>query len=246
MKRTPAAVALALVVAVCSAAALAAQAPTLRVSAPIHAQIRLANGIVAHSWEVLLTNDYSAPVTAYVVAPSADGRTRTIIQDTLPGDRPLSPPLPPGETASIVASGGGHPTPTVTDVAVIYADGATAGRPEAIAALLHVRAVYLAELPLVIKRLNAIGQDPGSDRNALTAHFQRLKAAEAGLLNNPLNPHQRPKIALSLITTLTAPSLSNQSVQADARSFIAIFSRWHSQLEHSLPKLPTISFPEVP
>lgn len=226
------------------ATASVAQAPLLGVSVPTPVVRQLPSGRTSHTWKVLLTNNYSSPVTAYAITFQSGARPGGRYDDSIPGTEGLQPSLPPGATASVIVPGSGTTPPVVESVGVIYADGATAGQPDVINHFLTARAILVSELPQTIARLQAISADPGADRASVVAHFQQQEAAEKNLLADGSKAHVPPRIAGSVLATMS--NSPQQSMQASAAALAQSFSRWLNQLEQSKPKLQTISFPAVP
>ncbi|MGN6592621.1 MAG: hypothetical protein ACTHJX_06975 [Terriglobales bacterium] len=130
----------------------------------------------------------------------------------------------------------------VTNLAVIYADGASAGRADVIAHLLRARQYYLAELPGVVARLHAVAADPGADRVALLADFQARVAGARGVLNDGVLP-TTDRVTATVATTLRRhPS---QNLQATANALAVLLFRWQEQLQASLPKLTPPPAPQA-
>jgi hypothetical protein len=185
---------------------------------------------------IRLTNAYTSPVTAYVITeagPVTQHGPRRVIkwQDSIPSEHGLRPALPAGGSATVMLPSGEGP---VTNLAVIYADGATAGRPEVIAHLVRARQYYLAELPAVLQRLHAVEEDPGADRAALLADFRGRVANARSVLNDGVLP------TTDRVTATVAETLRRhpgQNLQATAHALALLLYRWQRQLQASLPKL---------
>lgn len=191
-----------------------------------------------------LTNTYAAAVTAYALQLGSSlgpggGGVKWV--DSIPGDHGLRPPLPPGTSAPVFVPGRGSQPPDLTNTAVIYADGASAGDPAIVARLVKVREFFLAEIPAAIARLRTAAADPSSDRMALVSacrqqaeeNLATLRAGSAGPVSDRINEN--------IAATLANPA--NTEVQATAAALVAALVRWQTQLQNSLPKLKSAAPP---
>lgn len=221
-------------------------APLLACSAPALVTRNTPRGPVS-TWKVEITNRYRYPVTAYGIEFSYAGRPGGgKYDDSIPGNEGLRPPLPPGGSAAIFLPGKNPTPPTVVNTGVIYADGATGGDPAVIAHFLRVRAVFLAEMPSTIERLQAIAADPGADLSSVVAHFQQQEQeAETLIRSQETLPklHVAPRVAGSIVANFRVP---NVRIQDSAAAMARIFTKWKVQLDESQPKLPTVAFVTVP
>ena len=224
------------------------QAPRLAISSPTLVSHQTAHG-ATHLWQVLLTNHARSAVTAYAITydgglPQQGGHGGLRWDDSVPGSAGLHPALPPGGTAPIFLPARGATPPVVENTAVIYADGTTAGDPAVLAHFLKVRAVYLAELPQTISRLQAIAADPGADRAAVLAHFQQQETAEKQSMQDTVLGPRLPRVAGTVVVNLNhSPGSSVQSV---ASTVSRMLQKLLVQLQQSRPAPEAVTFPAIP
>lgn len=211
------------------AAAAMAQAPLLQVSP---AQMG------RHGWEVTITNRYTQPATAFAIqigAVTADQhRVRGLHwEDAIPGNHPERIVLQPGASRSIHLGSPQWPAPEYTSVAVVYADGATAGDPAVLRHILKVRQAELADLPQAIAILDGANGDAAAVRASLLATFeQRETAGKAAVNDGVIAPMDR--VCGSVVGTMQNDTNEDPLLQAAALR--QEFQRWQQQLASSLPK----------
>lgn len=211
------------------ATAAVGQAPLLQVSAATE---------VAHGWRVLLTNNYTSAVTAYALR-TPGGAVKW--EDSIPGDLGLRPQLSPHGTGSVFVPGGSSNPAIVENTAVIYADGTSAGDPSVVAEFLHIRTLFLAEIPGAIARLEAAAADPGATRSLLVGEFHQQAQSNLPALRNGMAGPVSDRVSDDVAATLADPN--NRDLQETAGSLAATLTRWRQQLKQSLPRLQTASPP---
>ncbi|TAN24604.1 MAG: hypothetical protein EPN33_02235 [Acidobacteria bacterium] len=224
-----------------------APVPLLQISTPVATTIRGPNGRQIHFWKVLITNRYHAPATAYAVSyvtrlPFGFSSQGSRWFDAIPGIH-LMPPLAPRAQVPLTVPWHSGRVPAVTDRCVIYADGAVAGNLSLVGHFMSARAVFLAELPSTIARLQSIAGGSGGNRGAAVRYFERQSVVERRVLStfDPKGRHPRPpaRIALSVVATLT---YSQHDMEAAAGVLAQTMTTWRSQLAASRPRLPQIAF----
>lgn len=228
-------------------AGAAAQVPLLAISAPAAMTIRGPDGKPVHFWQVRITNRYHAAATAYAVSyvtplPFGFSSRGSRWFDAIPGVHLISP-LAPGAQVPLTVPWHGGRVPSVKDRCVIYADGSVAGNLSLVGHFMSARAVFQAELPSTIARLQSIAQGSGGSRAEAVRYFERQSEVERRVLRtfDPKGRHPNPpaRIALSVVATLT---YSQQDMQAAAAVLARTMATWQAQLAASRPRLPQIAF----
>lgn len=201
------------------------QARLLDVSSPV---------MSPRGWAVAVSNTSNQVATAYAIRITAIGGGHTIAglhwEDAIPGKVHSPTLLAPGETRTIHLGSRDMNSVSYSNVAVIYADGTTAGEPAVLNHLLAMRRAELTELPEVISILGTFGAASNPDRNLLLRQFmERQSEHRAALRDGIIGPVDR--VCDSVIETLNQQS--NTDARALAIALRANFVRWQAQLAAS-------------
>lgn len=212
--------------------AVLGQAPLLQVSAPQAGP---------HGWQVVVTNNYSARATAFVidldtssVPHKGPGPPARHAEDSIPGPAQSRLGLDPG-TSRII--GFGPPKwedISYTNSAVVYADGATAGDSDLVGHILKLRQFEVADIEGVMPILAAAGANSSLDVTALITTFSdRKHQHELAFRDGLLPPSDR--ICGSVLVNLQHPL--SPSPAATISGVQSLLVHWLAELDASKPVL---------
>jgi len=217
-------------------------------------QISSASRTPKGTWQVTITNSYSAPVTAFALYLNGEADS--------PGHQPKSGPLAkhfedaiPGPVASRIALAPGQSrifrmgetrwqSVSFTNPAVIYADGASAGDAAVVAHFLRLRRAEAADITDVLAVLKAAQPDisVAPDVAALTQTFTQRRAAHEAVLKDGIQARPPDRVCGSVLVTLrNFPG--HESPQAAMYALSAMFTRWLAQLQTSKPAVAGVAGP---
>lgn len=213
------------------AAALAAQAPLLSVQAE-HGP---------RGWVALITNNHNAAVTSFVLRMTywrdGQGPFRALHwEDAVPGPVVSRMALAPGATRSLRMGGPGFTSVSYENVAVIYADGATAGDSAFVSHIIRARQLELADLREVMPLLARAATDPSSTRASLADAFApRVATGKRALEDHVLPPADR--VCQTVMINLQQPPDASMPLTRQLQDISRVFARWQAQLVASRPAL---------
>lgn len=209
-------------------AALAAQVPLLKFSAPQAGP---------HGWQVTVTNTYTAAATAYWINLFGEGPPNGLPlakhwADAVPGPPVDRLSIPAGQSRLLSFGNRRWQDVAYKNVAVIYADGATAGDSVAITRFERIRAAEAADLQSALAIL-AQAQANGTPRKVLAQAFEARATAHAAALRDAQG-HVTDRVCKTAASNLERADQS----RADAfQGLRVVFTRWLDQLQASKPAL---------
>lgn len=191
-------------------------------------------------WGARLSNVYSAAATAYIIqmtySTNGNDRKATHWADAIPGPEPSRIAIAPGASRVLPMGSLRWANVAYQVLAVIYADGATAGDAQYVRHLLLVRRAILGDLAEVVPRLSAVASDANADRSSLVAEFQQRAALGRAAVDDHVLHHPVDRVCQTVLVNFENTT-QHPNVQRAAAALGSLFTRWQAQLEASRPQL---------
>ena len=193
-------------------------------------------------YEVTVTNVYTVAATAYVLESvssqsSSVGARTGVWVETVPGS-PSEKPLGSGESRTWRLGPDGTPGREASGfkvMAVIYADGQTAGAPAYVERFMAERRQLLREIPKIIGSLNQLQQEQAPDPRFWIVHFEQQEQSNTSELKQYGLGPPRDRASGSVLRALK--SRPKQAIKEEAAHLSRILRQWYDSLEKSQPPL---------